>query len=107
MEFGCTEMIERPNHEPTSSASNKLHPLIADYVARSYGMSFINKWPGVSKEKSLLDVIIVCDLAYAVTIVKNHEPVWERDHWKETLGEIEQDKYNNCKELELGTRRER
>ena len=49
----------------------------------------------------------MCDLAYTITIIKNHEPVWERDHLKETLGDIEHDKYDTYKELKEQKKREK
>ena len=41
-----------------------------------------------------------CDLSYAITLIKNHEPVWEQDHFKEMLKDDELNKYDNYKELE-------
>ena len=46
------------------------------------------------------NLITLYDLAYAITIIKNHESVWEQDHFKETLEEDEQNKYDNYKELD-------
>ena len=69
-------------------------------MAGSFCMSFINRWLKANKDKSLLDIITVCDLTYAITIIKNHKPVWEIDHLKEALGEIDQDRFNNYKEIE-------
>ena len=41
-----------------------------------------------------------CDLAYAITIIKNHELVWERDHFKGTLEDDKLNKFDNYKELD-------
>ena len=81
-------------------ASDDLYSFIAKYVAKSYGMSFINKWLKDNKGKSLLYLTTECDLAYAITLIKNHEPVWERDHFKATLNDEELEMYNNYKDLE-------
>ena len=40
------------------------------------------------------------DIAYEIMIVKNHEVVWKRNHFKETLQEEELLKYDNYKTLE-------
>ena len=40
------------------------------------------------------------DIAYAITIAKNHKLVWQRDHYKETLGDKERKMYDNYKNLE-------
>ena len=87
-------------HETSTRASDQLYSFIANYVAKSYGMSYINKWLKDNKGKCLLYLTTVCDLAYTITIIKNHEPVWEWDHFKETLEDDELNKYDNYKELE-------
>ena len=68
---------------------------------------FINEWLKANKDRYLLNLITVDDLAYVITITKNHEPVWEQDHFKETLEEDEQNKYHNYKELDEPEEREK
>ena len=70
-------------------------------------MSFINKWLETNKGKCSLNMITVCDLAYAITIIKNHKPVWEWDCFKETLKEDKQNRYNDYKELNEPEEREK
>ena len=69
-------------------------------------MSFINTWLKANQGRYLLETITVCDFTYAITVIKNHKPVWERDHLKETLGEVEQNKFDNYKEIEEPEERE-
>ena len=90
----------KTEHETRTRATDELYSFIENYVAKSYGMSLIDKWLKANKGKCLLSLMTVCDLAYAITIVKNYGPVWERDHFKETLKEEEQNKYNNYKDLD-------
>ena len=82
------------------SDSDELLSFIANYVAKSYGMAFIKKWLTNNKGKSVLEMINALDLAYAITIVKNHKLVWQRDHYKETLGDEERKMYDNYNNLE-------
>lgn len=100
VEFGYTGALSSSEIEEQSNASNELYYFIANYVAKSYGMSFINKWLKDNKGKSLLYLTTACDLAYAITLIKNHEPTWERDHLKMTLEEDELEKYDNYQDLE-------
>ena len=100
MEFGYTGALSSSEIEEKSNPSNELYSFIANYVAKSYGMSFINKWLKDNKGKSLLYLTTACDLAYAITLIKNHEPVWERDHLKMSLQEDELEKYDNYRDLE-------
>ena len=100
MEFGYTGQVPRFEHEIRTCAFNDLYSFIANYVDKSYCMSFISKWLKDNRGKCLLYLSIVCDLVYAITIIKNHEPVWERDHFKETFKDDELNEYDNYKELE-------
>ena len=53
-----------------------------------------------NNNKILLEMMTALDIAYAITIVKNHKEVWEWDHFKETLQEEELLKYDNYKTIE-------
>ena len=55
--------------------SDELFSIIANYVAKFYGMTFIEKWLTNNKGRSVLEMITVLDIAYAITIIKNHELV--------------------------------
>ena len=100
MEFGYTGALSSSKVEAKSNTSNELYSFIANYVAKSYGMSFINKWLRDNKGKSLLYLTTECDVAYAITLIKNHEQVWNLDHLKSTLSEDELEIYANYKDLE-------
>ena len=73
---------------------------IANYAAKAYGMAFIKKQQTDTKDKILLEMITALDIAYAITIVKNHDKVWERYHFKETLQQEELLRYDNYNTLE-------
>ena len=92
--------MQRSKLATVSRASNDLYYFIANYVAKSYGMSFINKWLRDNKGKYLLYLTMECDVAYAITLIKNHERVWELDHLKATLSDDELEMYDNYKDLE-------
>ena len=94
------DKCQGPKLKKRTRTSDDLYPFIANYAAKSYGMSFINKWLENNKDRSLLYLTKECDLADAITLIKNHGPVWERDHFKETLEDDKLNKYDNCKELE-------
>ena len=100
MEFGYKQEMQRSKLATVSRASDDLYSFIANYVAKSYGMSFINKWLRDNKGKSLLYLTTESDVAYAITLIKNHERVWELDHLKSTLSEDELEMYDNYKDLE-------
>ena len=65
----------KTEHETRTRATDELYFFIENYVAKSYGMSLIDKWLKANKGKFLLNLITVCDLVYAVIITNNHEPV--------------------------------
>ena len=71
-EFEYPGMTVRPIYEPAAIVSDELHAFIPRYVLKACGMLFINKWLKANKGISMLDMITVCDLAYAITIIKNH-----------------------------------
>ena len=50
--------------------------------------------------KCVLEIITALNTAYAITIIKNHKLDWERDRYKDTLGDEERELYDNCKNLE-------
>ena len=100
VEFGYTGKMGRSNHEARTSASDEVYAFTANYVGKSYGMAFINKWLKANKGKYLLNLITVCDLVDVITIIKNHKPVCELYCFKGTLKEDEQNRCNDYKELD-------
>ena len=82
------------------SDSDELISFIDHYVAKSYGMAFIKKWLSNNKGKNVLEILTTLDIAYTITIVKNHKQVWQRDHFKETFEDEERKNYENYRSLE-------
>ena len=58
------------------------------------------KWLNNNQGERVLEMITALDIAYAVTIIKNQELVWEQDRYKDTLGDEKQEMHDNYKNLE-------
>ena len=59
------------------NSSDELFSFTANYVAQSFGMAFIEKWLNKNNVRCVLEMITSLDIAYAITIIKNHKLVWE------------------------------
>jgi hypothetical protein len=51
---------------------------IDKYVTRLYGSHHIQSWAAKNKNKTIIDLIKISDLAYTVAVIENSHEIWEQ-----------------------------
>lgn len=84
---------------------NMMYDFISDCVLKTYGWRFVGKWIEKSPGKSVMDMITVSDIAYAITVIENSKEVWEQQEEIKAMSPTQQEKFKNPKALPASQRK--
>ena len=85
--------------------SNMMFDFIVDCVLKTYGWRYVGKWIEKSPGRSVLDIITVSDIAYAITVIENSKDVWEQQEEIKSMSPTQQAKFKNPKALPASQRK--